>query len=247
MSFSSDVKEELSKIVVKDESQRLAELTGFLISNCVVSREDGEFILKMCTENELAIRRAYTIFKTQYGIIGKSNVEKPKVSGATPLYHLKITNKSDLKSFFQKSNININENLQIVLSNPDSILKDEEDERAFLRGAFLGSGSISNPDTRYHLEICANNHENALFIEEIIESFDMQVKMTKRKKDFVIYIKGAESISTFLACIGANQGTLKFEETRVVKEVRNNVNRVSNLVLRFIAANIHFLYWTNKF
>ena len=93
---------------------------------------------------------------------------------------------------------------------------------------FLGSGSIANPDSRYHLEIVANNQENAIFINEIMESFDIQVKMTKRKKDFVIYLKGAESISNYLAVIGANQGTLRFEETRVIKEVRNNVNRVSN-------------------
>ena len=61
-----------------------------------------------------------------------------------------------------------------------------------------------------------------------MESFDILVKMTKRKRDFVIYLKGAESISNYLAVIGANQGTLKFEETRVIKEVRNNVNRISN-------------------
>ncbi len=228
MSFSSTVKEELTKIPVKDEDQKIAELIGFIITNANVQRENGEFILKMCTENELAIRRTYTTFKTHYGILGKSNVERPKVFGAEPLYHLKITNKNDLQTIFNESFININEKLQIILNDKDLILKNDDTQKAFLRGVFLGSGSIANPDSRYHLEIVANNQENALFINEIIESFGISVKMMKRKKDFLIYIKGAESISTFLAAVGANQGTLKFEETRVIKEVRNNINRVSN-------------------
>ena len=103
MSFSSDVKEELTRIIIKDKGQRLAELVGFLITNCIVVREDREFILKMATENEFAIRRIYTILKTHYGIIAKSNVERPKIPGAVPLYHLKISNKSDLQTIFNES------------------------------------------------------------------------------------------------------------------------------------------------
>ncbi len=228
MTFSGQIKEELGKIAFKDESQRLAELAGFLISNCTIQRENGEFILKMCSENELAIRRIYTAFKVCYNIIGNSNIERPKILGSEPLYQLKITSKQDLKNLFDESFIGINERLQITIVNKDVVIKDDECQKSFLRGVFLGSGSVSNPEDRYHLEIVANNHENALFINEIIESFGITVKMTKRKKDFVIYLKGAESISTFLAVVGASQGMLKFEETRVIKEVRNNINRVSN-------------------
>ena len=228
MSFSSEVKEELTKISVKDESQRIAELAGFMMTNCLVTRENGEFILKMASENEFAIRRIFSTLKQQYGIIAKSNVERPKIPGAVPLYHLKVFEKEDLKKIFNESFININEKLQIIINDKSIIIKDDECKKAFLRGIFLGSGSVSNPDNRYHLEVVANNNENAIFINEIVENFEIFAKMIKRKKDFVIYIKGAESISTFLGAIGANQGTLKFEETRVIKEVRNNVNRVSN-------------------
>lgn len=228
MSFSSDVKDELTRMVVRDETLRIDELIGFLITNAYITREDKDFILKMCTENELAIRRIYTTLKTHYGIIAKSNVERPKIVGTVPLYHLKVYNKNDLKLLFNEDFLNINEKLQIVLNNKDMILKDAESQRAFLRGVFLGSGSIINPDSRYHLELAINNQENAIFVNEILESFEINSKMIKRKKDFVIYLKVAEAISTFLAAIGANQGTLKFEETRVIKDVRNNINRVSN-------------------
>ena len=176
MSFSSLVKEELTKIVIKDEDQRKAELAGFMITNCIVTREEGAFILKMSTENELAIRRVYTTLKTHYGIIAKSNVERPKIPGAVPLYHLKIFDKTDLKTIFDESFININEKLQIVLNDKSIILKDDECQKCFLRGVFLGSGSVINPDSRYHLEVVASNQENAIFINEIIESFDIKAK-----------------------------------------------------------------------
>ena len=216
MSFSSEVKEELTKIAVKDSEQRTAELVGFMISNCVVTPEYGEYILKMSTENEYAIRRLYTFFKAQYNIVGKTNVERPKRPDVLPLYHMKISDKASLKILFEKCAININEKLQIILSDKNVITQNEECKRAFLRGIFLGTGSVVNPDSRYHLEIV------------IMESFEINSKMIKRKKDYIIYIKLAESISTFLAVVGANQGTIKFEEARVIKEVRNNINRVSN-------------------
>ncbi len=228
MSFSTDVKAELTKIAVKDKKLSKAELIGFIITNCVVTLQDGEYILKMSTENEYAIRRTYTFLKACFDISAKSNVERPKSPNEETLYHLKITNKEDLKKIFDERFININEKLQIVLNEKDEIEQSDDCKRAFLRGVFLGSGSIANPDSRYHLEMAINNHGNALFINEMIEFFEINSKMTKRKKDFVIYIKGAESISTFLAVIGANSGTLKFEETRVIKEVRNNVNRKTN-------------------
>jgi DNA-binding protein WhiA len=228
MSFSTDVKAELTKISSKGKKQSIAELIGFMITNCTVTLEDGKYILKMSTENEYAIRRVYTFLKAYFDITAKSNVERPKAPDEEPLYHLKIVNSDDIKKIFDESYININEKLQIELNDNSFVENDEECKRAFLRGVFLGSGSITNPDIRYHLEMVINNHNSALILNEMIESFDVKSKMTKRKKDFIIYIKGAESISTFLAVIGANKGTLKFEETRVIKEVRNNINRKSN-------------------
>ena len=187
MSFSSNVKEELTRIVIKDENQRLAELVGFLITNCIVVREDKEFILKMATENEFAIRRVYTFLKTHYGIIAKSNVERPKIPGAVPLYHLKISNKTDLKTIFNESFINLNEKLQIVLNDKDIIIADDECQKAFLRGVFLGSGSVVNPDSRYHLEIEVSNQENALFIN------DTFCKLTRL---IASYLSGETEIAT---------------------------------------------------
>jgi len=228
MSFSSDIKDELTKIAIKEENLKLSEFIGFMLVNAIVTRENGKFILKMSSESEYTIRRIFYILKSNYNIISKTNVEKPRIPGAQNVYHLKVQDPDDLKLIFNEKYFNLNEKLQIVLENKEFILDNEENEKAFLRGVFLGSGSLVNPEVRYHLELTVNNQENALFIKDVIESFDIQAKMIKRKKDYTIYLKVAESVSTFLIVVGSNRGTLKFEEARVIKEVRNNINRISN-------------------
>ena len=227
MSFSSEIKEELTKIVNKDENCKLAELAGFMITNCVVAKENDEFVLRMSTENASIIRRAYNSFKALYGITADTNIEKEKVMKDT-LYQLKIYNKDDLEKIFKDSFININVAFQVVIDDKDVIRQDEVTIKAFLRGVFIGAGSVVNPNTRYHLEIVANNQDNALFINNMIQKIGIIGKIIKRKKAFVIYLKGAESISIFLAAIGANRGMLTFEETRVIKEMRNKINRLNN-------------------
>ena len=227
MSFSSEIKEELTKVINKDDDCKLAELAGFMITNCIVTKENNEFVLRMSTENASTIRRAYNSFKSYYGIVTNTDIEKEK-NLKENLYHLKITDKNDLEKIFKDSFININVAMQVVIDDKDVIRQNEMTVKAFLRGVFIGAGSVVNPNTRYHLEIVANNHDNALFINSMIQEIGISGKIIKRKKDFVIYLKGAESISIFLAAIGANRGTLTFEETRVIKEMRNKINRLNN-------------------
>lgn len=107
-------------------------------------------------------------------------------------------------------------------------VSNEEEEKALVRGAFLGGGTINNPANIYHLEIVFDEKENAEYIEELINSKDINAKMLTRENKYVVYIVDGENISNFLAFIGASKSVLKFEDVRVVKEVRNNVNRLVN-------------------
>lgn len=227
MSFSSDLKEELCRVISHDECCMMAELTGFLITNCNIVKENNEFTLRMSTENSTAIRRVYSYFKKIYEITPISNIEKEKTFKDT-LFQLRIVDKDDLEKIFKNSYINIDVKLQIIIDKKDLIREKECCRRSFLRGVFVGAGSITNPNNRYHLEIVANSNENALFINELITGVGLSSKIIKRKKDFVIYLKGAEDISDFLTLIGSNKGRLAFEETRVIKDMRNRVNRLNN-------------------
>ena len=107
-------------------------------------------------------------------------------------------------------------------------ITDVEEAKAIVRGSFMGAGSISNPKSKYHLEIVFQIEENALKINHILNHFEINSKVLQRAKNYIVYIKDGEDISNFLAFIGANKSVLKFEENRVIRDVRNNVNRIVN-------------------
>ena len=107
-------------------------------------------------------------------------------------------------------------------------ITDVEEAKAIVRGSFMGAGSISNPKSKYHLEIVFQIEEKALKINHILNHFEINSKVLQRAKNYIVYIKDGEDISNFLAFIGANKSVLKFEENRVIRDVRNNVNRIVN-------------------
>ena len=110
----------------------------------------------------------------------------------------------------------------------DKEINDVEEAKAIVRGSFMGAGSITNPKSKYHLEIVFQTEENALKVNHILNHFEINSKVIKRAKNYIIYLKDGEEISNFLAFIGANSSVLKFEENRVIRDVRNNVNRIVN-------------------
>jgi DNA-binding protein WhiA len=99
---------------------------------------------------------------------------------------------------------------------------------AYLRGAFLGGGSISDPKGNYHFELTTDNAELAHDLQQLINRFDLHSKISNRKKNFAVYMKDSEEILTFLALIGAYNALLKWEDERIIKEMRAQVNRLVN-------------------
>ena len=215
LSFSSELKEELTKINNKNnECCKLAELAGYLITNCNIVKNNEKFILKMTTISASSIRRIYSAFRKIYDVTPITNIEKEK-ENRDNLYELVIQENEDLQKIFKNSLVNIDVNLQIVIDDGGKIKEKECCMRAFLRGVFLGSGSIIEPTSGNHLEIMLSNAQNANFINSILAEMGIASKMMKRKKSLVIYIKDAETISDFLRIL-------------VEKEYRNNVNRRIN-------------------
>ena len=112
--------------------------------------------------------------------------------------------------------------------NSSNLKQEEQIERLHIREAFIKSGFINEPEKEYHLEILFKASDKAEKVQSILESFGISSKITKKASDFMVYIKGGEEISSFLAVIGANNAVIKFEEIRVVKDTRNNINRLVN-------------------
>ena len=198
MSFSSEVKVELSKINnLANKDQVYAEFIGYILT---INSTIGTKKIKYSTESEYNINRYNKLLKNldiDYDI---------KIQGK--VYYITCKNKLELKE--------------------ESIDLKSLDNRSLIRGMFMGSGSINNPNNTYHLEMILKKEVVVDYVCEILKEYDIQVKTLKRKKGCSIYIKDGEEISKFLAFIGANSSVLKFEEIRVVKETRNNINRIVN-------------------
>ena len=213
MSFSSEVKEEISKLnIFKDKNLIKYELLGYLITNNITIEKNR---INYATENEYNINRLNKLLKTL-------NIDYTiKIQGK--LYVISL-NKKYLERFLDvivlnNANIEIKENFTI---------EDEKYKKAVVRGAFLGSGSINDPNKTYHLEIIFSSEKNAKSIINILESYEIYVKELTRKNGYSIYLKEGEEVSKFLAVIEAFSAVIKFEEIRVIKETRNSINRLVN-------------------
>ena len=110
----------------------------------------------------------------------------------------------------------------------ENMVMGEELKRAYIRGAFIGGGSISNPEKTYHLEFVTHSEEYARDLSKLINTFGLNSKVIQRKNSFIIYIKEGEQISNLLGIIGAHTSLLELENIRIMKEMRNNVNRLVN-------------------
>lgn len=209
LSFSSDIKQELNKnsnLVNKEIVKQ--ELLGYLLSGNTSIGKDNK--IKFSTESDYNINRFSKL-----------------------LTNLNINHQIDItgKTFFitiKKKEIEwlpIIEN-KIVLT--DQIGKKEEEKRAFIRGLFMGAGSVNNPENKYHLEIIVANEENLWIVKEILENLGIHIKILQTKQKNSLYLKEGEEISRFLALISANKAVMQFEDIRVQREMRGKVNRLVN-------------------
>ncbi len=214
MSFSSDIKQELNKSnsLANKENVKF-ELIGYLISGNIDIIKGKN--VKFHTESDYNINRFSKLL---------SNLEinhEIKVDGKG----FSITTKAlDINNLgFLETNEN-----QIILKKQIIDVNIESRKKAIIRGAFLGSGSISNPENSYHLEIVFGNNFNLEVMKKIFESLDISVKELIKRNRYSLYIKDGEEISKLLALIGANKAVMLFEDIRIKKEMRGKVNRIVN-------------------
>ncbi len=208
MSFSSDVKEELSKVNnLANKIQVKYEFIGYLISNnsSVVGNK-----IRYATESQYNINRFAKLL---------SNLKidyKIEMEGKSFVIKLKNSEFNEIEIIDKKLILKIQENL------------DEKNGKSLVKGVFLGAGSINNPDNKYHLEIRFSNQENEEIVLEILKKYNINFKKLDSQKNKSIYIKEGEEISKFLAFIGANKAVMKFEDIRVQRQMRGKVNRLVN-------------------
>ena len=218
MSFSSDIKQELNKTnsLANKENVKF-EFIGYCVSgNADVIKGKN---IRFSTESDYNINRFSKLL---------SNLDihhDIDVNGKT--FSI-ITKALNIHKF---ALLEIKENaifLKEEIKHLGNDLKAEEKKRAFIRGCFLGAGSINNPENSYHLEIVLSNENNLKILQEILNEMDVHAKELITKNRYSIYIKEGEEISKLLALIGANKAVLQFEDIRIKKEMRGKVNRIVN-------------------
>ncbi len=201
MSFSSEIKEELSKVNnLKNKAILEAEFLGYILTGNTTNNED---ILEFITENEFNIERFYRI-----------------------LFNLEIEYDPEIRGKVFVATIKKNEKVEKLMEI--KLEQNEELQKAIVKGAFLGAGSITDPNKQYHLEILFQERSNAEYVLNICKNFGVYLKVLENKNKVQLYIKDGEEISKFLALLGANRGVLSFEDVRITKEIKNNVNRLVN-------------------
>lgn len=221
MSFTTTIKEEISRIK-NTRSETIAELSGFLRNNGTCTDDTIDLI----TENATVAKRIYQLMKEMYDISCEIETRKSMNFSKNNLYLIMINEKVNtiLKD------LSITDEKDIFLEVPNEYIVDsEEDIRAYLRGAFLSKGSINDPKTaRYHLEFLIEEQEEANFISELLNGFDLNSKVLARDKGYMVYIKEAEKIGDFLRIISANQAVLYYEDIRIYRDHKNMTNRLNN-------------------
>lgn len=202
MSFSGEVKEELAKHISPARHCQIAELAAILNYCGQYGRDaEGNYTIGFQTENEAARRKGFTLLKKTYNIGIDVSVRQNTYQ---------ILAYSSLEAVAR------------------ALVQNACCKRAFIRGAFLAAGSVSDPGKSYHFEIVCDTQERAALLQEMIGSFQIGAKITTRKNKYVVYVKEGSQIVDLLGVMEAHVALMEFENVRILKEVKNSVNRQVN-------------------
>ncbi len=195
--------------------------------NGVLSLHDHQFSLDITTENPAIARRIFSLIKTAYGIEPLLIVSKKMKLKKNYQYLVRLQKQvheilTDLEIF--------DSNNGLITGIPEKIMSSEQRAMSYLRGAFLASGSVNNPETsRYHLEIYSLYEDHNQDLLKLMNNFFyLNAKETRRRSGYIVYLKEAEKIGDFLHIVGAVNAMLAFEDLRIMRDMRNSVNRLVN-------------------
>ncbi len=230
MSFSQKVKTEIASTIPASRHCQLAELAGiFTLCGNWSGRKDGRnAIIFLQTENLTVARICFTLLKK----VGRIIVDVLVRGGKTPVYLLKISG-DEASTIADALKLSVEKD-----SVSELLIEKACCKRALIRGAFLAAGSMNDPARSYHMEIVCDANEIADQLRCVINSFGMNSKIVRRKKYFVVYLKEGDEIVTMLNIMEAPEALMSMENTRIIKEMRNTVNRRVNCETANIAKTV---------
>lgn len=223
MSFSNDVKNEVARIENEIACCEKAELFGLLRMSGSVSLKGKGVGIHFTTENAALARRVLRLLKSNFSVQTEVVITRSRRLKKNNRYQIQVVPSAEVgKALSELQLLAVPEEGRLKLLGKICCRK------SFLRGIFLAGGSVSKPVSDYHLELVTDNEGLAILIQKIMHGFSLPAKITDRKNDYIVYLKEGNAIAGFLAVIGAHNSLLEFENIRVVKEMRNKVNRLVN-------------------
>ncbi|MBS5788515.1 MAG: DNA-binding protein WhiA [Clostridioides difficile] len=230
MSFSTDAKNELARILPDERKVAVAELAAIIKSAGSIQIAGYKKInLKIITELNSIARKVFKLLKVNFDINTTISINKNQMLKRNNSYVLTVTDEMGATELLRELGVlEPGDGFFTVNKVPEKLVEEDECKRAFLRGAFLGGGSISDPDKSYHMEFVTNSEEFAISLKDLINSLGLNSKIVPRKNNHIVYLKESEQISDLLSVIGAHKALLSLQNTKVLKEMRNNVNRIVN-------------------
>lgn len=237
MTFSSELKLELCSAPTGSDRDMLGELMGFIRTNATISLDfQSNVSLRFETTAGHIARRLFKIIKSLYNFDGEISVINDEQLRKKNLYQVKVSD--DISRYILEDTGYVLGDFGILRPQEDFNILDEADGIAFLRGAFLGAGSMTNPQKSYHLEIVSGTEDSTRSIIDIAATYGIRMKLTERNDYYLAYLKEGDAISDFLSLVGANKAMLDLENVRVYKDVRNTVNRIVNAETSNIAKTV---------
>lgn len=231
MSFSSKVKDELCEKLGGDKSCMAAEIAA-LLSLCgkIHIDENDNFSIRVHSESFSVAGKFYNLVRKAFGVVPDVSVKRTMFGSRTCSYTVFIRDSVQAKEILKKSML-IDDNGEVgedyALAG-ERLLTNGHAKRAYLRGSFLAAGSVSDPENSYHLELVCTFREKAEQLRDILAELGVLAKIVVRKRYYVVYIKEGDSIGDFLGLIEAPKSYMSFENTRIVKDMRNSINRKVN-------------------
>ena len=215
MSFTTEIKKEILSFPMRNDTERIALLSGFIRNNAtweedklVLSSENKEVIDYLGEQLKEEDLEYYTEVKSGNNF-SKNNLYRIVISKNIEQLLTKIAYQKETPPFY--------------------LVGEEEEARCYIRGVFLNGGSVNDPKTsRYHMEIVIDYPEEAVFVQKLLNQFDLNAKLLNREKGYMVYLKEAEKISDFLKILGTSKAVLYFEDIRVYHEKKNETNRLNN-------------------
>lgn len=221
MSFTSEIKNETSMLNLT-QSEKIAELSAFIRSNGKIFDD----YIELYTENIKIAKRMFSFIKDLYNVNCEIENRSNQLFTKKNIYYVYIKEKKQM--ILEDLSI-IDQNGNYLETVSEYIVGSLDEIKAYIRGSFYARGSINDPKTsQYHLEFLYDNKFEAVFIQRLLNEFELNAKILMREKKYMVYIKDSDDISDFLKLIGASQGVMYYENIRALKEQKNITNRLNN-------------------